>query len=531
MNSDWQAITTQTATEHARFMAALRDPEAAQTAQLLTILERARHSQWGKRHGYGSIRTVADYQARHAPTDYAELAEAVAAMRSGEQGVLTDEVVLFMETTAGSSGGAKYIPYTASSLAALQRGLYPWLHDLLQHHPDICRGRTYWAISPPLRSRQATAPVPLGIANDALYFGEALADKLSRLMIVPEASGSDSFADWRLATLLALLRSRDLAFISVWSPTFLTDLLRWLEANPAPCLDALRRAGETARATELETLLVTAPLDTHCVWPQLALISCWTQGSAKQFLPDLQRYFPHLHIQGKGLLATEGMVTLPLCAAEAPVLALHSGFYEFIDAEGRVLTCQELEQDASYEVLLTTAAGLYRYRLGDRVRVRGWLEATPMLDFVGRAGLVSDLCGEKLDEAFVCRALQAQDNTVAVSGFAMLLPCTAPRGYVLVLDAAMWSDAGAVQYARTVEERLRANPQYALARELGQLQALRPHRVSRPWVRYRDFLLTQNRRLGDIKPPVLGLHPELAAIFALQPAQTDTACTAETEQG
>lgn len=51
--------------------------------------------------------------------------------------------------------------------------------------------------------------------------------------------------------------------------------------------------------------------------------------------------------------------------------------------------------------MITTAGGLYRYDLGDQIRCIGHQGATPRLVFEGRAGLVSDLVGEKLNEAFV----------------------------------------------------------------------------------------------------------------------------------
>ena len=62
-------------------------------------------------------------------------------------------------------------------------------------------------------------------------------------------------------------------------------------------------------------------------WPRLALISCWTDAAAGQFVPEVKRMFPDVEIQPKGLLATEGFVSLPIQAGSA--LALRCHFFEF----------------------------------------------------------------------------------------------------------------------------------------------------------------------------------------------------------
>ena len=53
------------------------------------------------------------------------------------------------------------------------------------------------------------------------------------------------------------------------------------------------------------------------IWPGLALISCWTDAAAGQFLPQLRELFPAIEIQPKGLLATEAFVSFPLVEAAA----------------------------------------------------------------------------------------------------------------------------------------------------------------------------------------------------------------------
>jgi hypothetical protein len=113
------------------------------------------------------------------------------------------------------------------------------------------------------------------------------------------------------------------------------------------------------------------------------------------------------------------------------------------------------------------------------------------LRFIGRAGVVSDLVGEKLSDSFVAHAL------APLSMGASLVPRHSPKPhYELWLDRDV-PDSGII--AADVEARLAANPQYAYARSLGQLRELQI--VCSPgFAQYRARLLAaQGGRLGDAK--------------------------------
>jgi hypothetical protein len=125
-----------------------------------------------------------------------------------------------------------------------------------------------------------------------------------------------------------------------------------------------------------------------------------------------------------------------------------------------------------------------------------------MLEFIGRAGLVSDLCGEKLTEDFVSTRL------VHASGFSMLAPVLTPYPhYVLFLDREECVEAAARDMAEILDVALADNPQYAYARKLGQLGPLRVCRVANPLARYVHQAVARGQRLGEVKPPVL--RPEM----------------------
>lgn len=83
------------------------------------------------------------------------------------------------------------------------------------------------------------------------------------------------------------------------------------------------------------------------------------------------------------------------------------------DAAGAVATVDEaqLQVGRSYEVVVSTYAGLLRYRLGDVVVVEGFDGRLPLLRFSHRISTLVDLRGERVSEAQLYAALCAANRT------------------------------------------------------------------------------------------------------------------------
>lgn len=71
---------------------------------------------------------------------------------------------------------------------------------------------------------------------------------------------------------------------------------------------------------------------------------------------------------------------------------------DFISGEPKPVGLTEVKVGEEYEILLTNFAGLYRYRLGDVVKVMGFHNSTPELKFVCRRNLVLNINIDKNTE-------------------------------------------------------------------------------------------------------------------------------------
>ena len=510
MKEHWRQIHALTQESRRHFLSAARDPARAQERLLNRIITANARTRFGREHGFDACAGPDDFRARTPVNRYRDLAPYIRAMMNGEENVLCHEPVTAFDLTSGSTSARKIIPYTPSGIAAFRSALMTWMADVLEAMPEIMSGRFYWALSPATGKGEKTeAGAPIGPLDDAVFFGPRAAKPLTELSVTPPALALErNVTRWRTRTLCHLLGARDLTLISIWSPTFLSALLRDFTENPEPVLRALADGGEDdprdpRRAAMLEDMLSRGGFRARRVWPNLRLVSCWTHAGARRFVPALRAALPHSRIQGKGLMSTEAMVSIPLAGARHPVLALTSAFFEFRDIRGGLHLAHELARGGEYAVIVTTPGGLYRYDTGDIVRVRGFWRGLPQLEFTGRENLVSDMCGEKLAETFVLECLR--DET----GFVLAVPVAEPSPhYALVLDRAERSGGEAARLAEKVEKAFRANPHYAHARNMGQLGGLEALRVHDPLRRVRALAGNGAGKAASLKTPVLSARED-----------------------
>jgi hypothetical protein len=474
---------------YVRFRRALREPQIAQRRKLSELITQNADTAFGKTYRFGEIRSYEDF-TRHVPlSDYSDLEPWIDRIRRGEQNVLTSDLVTHLVPTSGSTGARKLIPFTAGLQREFNAAIGPWLVDLARCHAGVLGGPAYWSITPVMSERTESSAVPIGFASDTEYLGGNRRRLAEAIMAVPASvSCATSLDAFRYETLLHLVRCRELRLISVWHPSFLTLLL---DALPA-FWEHLMKVISRERTNELRR---AEPLNPETIWPNLRVISCWGEGAAVLALADLRKRFPTTCIQAKGLLATEAFVTLPF-EHQYP-LAIESHFFEFIDSQGAAIPMEDVREGEEYEIVVTTAGGLWRYRLGDRVRVTGWLEKTPSLKFLGRKGNVSDRFGEKLHETFVGEVLFEVFGHKPAR-FAMLAPDEDEQGcrYTLYVEG-----EAELHWSEELDEALRRNPHYAYCRDLGQLLPPRIFLITgRGFESFAAHQAAHGSRLGEIKP-------------------------------
>ena len=261
------------------------------------------------------------------------------------------------------------------------------------------------------------------------------------------------------------------------------------------------------------------PISYQTIWPNLKFISSWGDGHARNLISTIREYFPNVIFQGKGLLMTEGVVSIPLFSCRDPLLAINSHFYEFISEEdrGTIFRHHELIAGKQYIPVITTSAGLYRYKTNDVVLISGKVKDVPMMKFIGRADETVDLFGEKLNAVFVDKILDQIGNIFFTQcTFKMMAPVLRPKPhYALFVEGILRSD-NVTQMAFAMDEELRKNHHYALCQKLGQLGTIEICLVKDALRSYEVHCMSaKGQRPGDIKFKVIDSGHHWKTIFGL----------------
>jgi len=367
----------------------------------------------------------------------------------------TDRIKRY-EPTSGSSGHRKWIPYTHEFLSELNRAAAAWMADVYRQYPKSFQGRFYWSLSwLPEELRKESC------SDDSKLFPFWQSLFLQKIFAVPaQVAGAPSSEEAWLLTLKALMAAPDLSLISVWSPTYLLKVWESLESMWQDCL----RGMESSSRKKLPSSRPDHPSE---LWPRLALISCWDSASSKVWAEKVRAVFSGVPIQGKGLWATEGAVTIPFEKSQR--LAIRSHFYEFVEINtGSIFPAWALQEGMMVQPLLTTSSGLLRYPLQDRLEVSKVDRMGPQLNFLGRLAGV-DLVGEKMDTPQV-QELSGQLRSKGIE-ILFLVGVRTPRPhYVCVLQNKNYAASVTDGLARQIDESLKKSHHYRVARELGQLE-------------------------------------------------------------
>ncbi|MGA9772635.1 MAG: GH3 auxin-responsive promoter family protein [Blastocatellia bacterium] len=489
---------------YARFKKQLDDPRGVQQSLLKVLIANLATTEYGRSLG---VKAGDDYEAfsRKAPVaGYDQISRWVEKQKASEGKVLVSEPVLFYEKSSGSSGPQKYIPYTRALKASFNRMFSIWLYDLLEHGPRFETAKTFISISPAFREAQE---VKVGLDDDSDYLSTGMRLLLKRFFVAPASIKKLSDpVDFKRVLSALLVAEPELEIISIWNASLFEVILDYIQTHSDELISDLNSgfitcAGVTFKFKQSRgrraAVLKEQHIDWARVWPKLKLISCWTSAGARSSALRITDKFPGVSVQGKGLLATEAPMTMPLIEARGFVPLAGEVFYEFLDGRGNISLLHELEAGREYEIVVTQKSGLFRYQIGDRIRVTHFYKATPCMEFTGRSDAVSDLVGEKLNETFAQNCLLKLP--IGSGSFQTLLPVMLDRAcchYVLLIDEL---PDGVRALEAQLDEILCTAYHYRTARKLGQLDAAKVLVVPRARDAYYDYFISRGMKWGDIK--------------------------------
>jgi hypothetical protein len=520
------------------FEAATHQPQAVQEALRQRFLAYHADTDFGRAHHFRSIRTLDDFR-RHLPVagyDYYE--PYVARVRRGEfQALLADRVVHMFALTSGTTASRKFIPVTPQYLADYRRGWQIWGLLAYRGHPEV-RFRPILQLSSDWDEFRSEAGIPCGSVTGLTATMQKRV--VQWMYCVPPAASKvkDAHAKYYLALRLSL--PRRVGMVIAANPSTLIGLARVgdqekealvrdlhdgtldprieLPAEVRASLAGHLRQRHKERAHELEEIIRrTGTLYPRDYWPANCILGNWTGGSVSAYLRHYPRYFGQTPVRDVGLIASEGRMTIPIAdGTPSGVLDITTHYFEFIpeeevDSQQPVaLAAHEVEEGRKYFIVPTTAFGLYRYQIYDLVRVTGFHNATPLVEFLSKGSHFSNLTGEKLSEYQVAHAMKDVLTRLDISLTSYTLaPCwddEQPYYGLFVERGDLPTAEEGVRLAEQMDRRLvETNVEYAGKRESGRLGPMRLEAVpTGTWLRWdRQRLQRTGGTLEQYKHPCL----------------------------
>ena len=538
-----QSLARQAARSRKKFLDALEGGRNTQDAFLVEVLQKNRETSFGVEHGFQKLGNVDDFRSALPIRHYPDLAPWIERSASGESAVLTQEEPIRFWKTTGTTSEPKKIPVTPSSSAKTMESFLALQGTQLHYYPELNERRDTTLVThvSPKTVKEFLGPRQVPYCST------------TEVPVVIRAGREEFVAPWvpglqqvveddavRLYYLLCYAAAHDLKCVACLHPSRFQTVVSTLLTSGERLVQELRDGtvlGERCReplperADSLQEILRSnGRLRPRDLWPNLSFVTSWSGSYISRYRPTIEENFCTSFLPMPSI-SSEAFTTLTI--DEDPIgqpINLPANLFEFLPSEQKVepgsetRLFHELQSGATYELVLTTLGGLYRYATCDIFRVVGYVGEVPRLEYVGRRS-VSDLTGEKLAEEHIADSVpealkrhDLEDSPFTVCG----LQATSAEGrpkYVLVVENHEDSPKG---LASDLDQRLKAiNSRYELKRNFGDLHPLEVVRVlPGTFAGYRREQAEAGLPAGQLKDRILHSNGEeaLASLLRLSGA-------------
>ena len=513
-------------------------PGETQEKLLMSILEKNKNTEYGKKIGFDKIHSIEDFQKIVPLTTYDDYADYVDRMIDGEDNLIMAAKCHRYCSSSGSVGRPKILPKSGRDLFYMQsvgfaatpacaslwfgkKGIkFPkqvgTVAVILTGHKmkdgKMCNGagQVPFTYLKPISEFFMTTP------NDFMY---------------PE---NEDAVDSSYFHLRFALENRDVTYIGSMVVTLLTIMFEYFESNwemvckdiekgtidpSVKCPPELRakwekkfkpnpkRAAEIRKECEKGFDTPIAPR----VWPKF-MWSYGMVGSTLQFYVNkLRKYIGDAPIHNMGYAAAEGFMAMPIeLNVNDAVLMPKSVFFEFIPMDdpesGKFLTLDQLEEGKEYEIVVTNFSGLYRYKIEDVIRVTGFYNKTPRMEFLYRNNLAMNIANEKTTTQMVDWAAGEVQKKLGISfkGYSFYgdTESTVVRYMLLAEPDCEISKDMIPQIEKELDEFLNeSNEKYFKYRRWNMIDSPKVCLLKKgTYADYRDMLKKQGKVLNQIKP-------------------------------
>ncbi|XP_068719669.1 GH3 domain-containing protein-like [Montipora capricornis] len=409
--------------------------EGVQERTLLSILKSNADTEYGMQYMFRDIQSKEQFVVKHPLTRYSHYKDYVDKVMTGEKNILTTKNPHQIGVTSGTSGKSSLIPTTADvNRTFVTRGVFVIMNTMFDAYPGTYQLQKTLKFFYSPKWRYTDSGLPIGPTSST----PSNSQRVLHLYTTPKAGFEIlSEPEALYVYLLFALKDKNLGILEANFAQLVHTGLVALEAQWKTLVDDIklgrinpdleiavdvRRKLESLlkpdkkRADELKTEFEKGFNGiVRRIWPHINLVLTCTTGSSELYASKLKaKYLSDVPMYSPIYAATEGLIGINLWPKDDHtfyILVPSAMFFEFIPLEESskeqpsTVFPENAEVGKLYELVVTNLSGLYRYRIGDVVKIVRFHNNCPVIEYQYRQGQILNVRAEKTSERVLYDAL------------------------------------------------------------------------------------------------------------------------------
>ena len=360
------------------------NPMRSQEEFVMRMMRENARTEYGRAHNFKGIRSIEEFRNALPLTTYDDYADYISRIANGEKNVLT----AYLTESMSLLDGIKLLPQSRWSVQASYDYSFCAAFYLAGNHGFLNDGMTLNLIN----GSAERLPSGLYVRNMLSHLlVKREAGNVQANVIPLDIASAAHHTDILYLQALYALSQQDLALAICEHYDDMVELLRYVEKHWPRLAEDIDKGNtivqsDPERANAIREIMETHHIGTQMVeqlWPALHCVLVYDVDHLSASFELLRTYCgSDVHFVFTGIGSPVGTFSAPLNLDDPQtVLIPDSVFYEFkpkdVRGYSRLLTLDQLEIGRSYELVVTTLSGLYRYKTKKTFLVVGRYHDTP----------------------------------------------------------------------------------------------------------------------------------------------------------
>ncbi|XP_074557706.1 indole-3-acetic acid-amido synthetase GH3.8-like [Curcuma longa] len=423
--------------------------DAVQEKVLAEILTRNAETEYLRRYGLDGATDRATFKGKVPVVTYEDLQPEIQRIANGDRSaILSAHPISEFLTSSGTSAGERKLMPTIKEELDRRQLLYSLLMPVMNLYvPGLDKGKGLYFLFVKSETKTPgglTARPVLTSYYKSEHFKSRPYDPYN-VYTSPTAAilCADAFQSMYAQMLCGLLQRLDVLRVGAVFASGLLRAIRFLQLHWQDLSNDIAAGSLTAKVTDPSVRAAVAELlrepdpalarfvAAECskgdwagiitrIWPSTKYLDVIVTGAMAQYIPTLEYYSGGLPMACTMYASSEcyfGLNLRPICEPSEVSYTImpNMGYFEFLphgdghgqDKAQQLVDLADVEAGKEYELVITTYAGLNRYRVGDILRVTGFYNAAPQFRFVRRKNVLLSIESDKTDEAELQRAVES----------------------------------------------------------------------------------------------------------------------------